>query len=75
VCTVLCRWGGGGQWQWHDANKFVTMMTNNENASQVVYKQLLDTDDDKAKNDPGSVLGMLLNNFEDLWCRIVVLYR
>jgi hypothetical protein len=50
-------------------------MTNNENASQVVYKQLLDTDDDKAKNDPGSVLGMLLNNFEDLWCRIVVLYR
>ena len=58
---------GGGQRQWQDANKFVQMMTGDENKYQEIYKHLLDKEQGKVKHDPKSVLRMLLNNFEDLW--------
>ena len=67
--NVLCI-DRGGQRQWQEVCKFVGMMTSKEEQAKSTYKAMVD-----AHKEREGVLALLINNFEDLWCRIVVLYR
>jgi hypothetical protein len=70
VCATFFVLIGGGERQWKEVCKFVDMMTQKEDQAKCTYKTM-----SEQKYVREGVLDMLINSFEDLWCRIVVSHR